>query len=437
MTRRIVLVGGGYVTLHACIQLRRRLRAEIRRGEVEIVVVSADTAHNFHGFTGEVLAGLMPVERTRTLLTSACGDVRIIHGIVTEVDPAGRTVTVRPADGRATEQLAYHQLIIGAGAREPIDNVPGLGEFGYTLRAPGELARFTAAIAELTDSGAGAQTRVVVAGGGLAGVEMAAAIADRGRGRLTVELVHSGKQVLPVLRAEHPSLARRADRELDRLGVRVRPGIRLAAVTPDGAVLSDGTVLAASAVLGTIGLRPVALRGLDPSWLDAVGRLVTAADLRVTDGIWAAGDAARVHTRGNATPVPANALWAIKAGAHAGRNVARVVRGRSARPFRYRGLGQAASFGVGRSIAELYGVPFTGVLAWVLRLTFFLRFLPSRRRVPTVLGDVAQTLRGRRVGSDGRWTTPDAARGDGASEEAAHLTAVAVLQPVSSDALAA
>ena len=181
----------------------------------------------------------------------------------------------------------------------------------------------------------------------------------------------------------------------------------------------------------------MALRGVDPLWLDAAGRLVTAADLRVTDGIWAAGDAARVHTRGNATPVPANALWAIKAGAHAGRNVARVVRGHSARPFRYRGLGQAASFGVGRSIAELYGVPFTGVLAWVLRLTFFLRFLPSRRRIPTVLGDVAQTLRGRRVGSDGRWTTPDAAREDRASEEAPHLTAVAVLQPVSSDALAA
>ena len=43
-----------------------------------------------------------------------------------------------------------------------------------------------------------------------------------------------------------------------------------------------------------------------------------------------------------------DALWAIKAGDHVGRNVARALTGRPGRPFRYLGLGQAASFGVGR-----------------------------------------------------------------------------------------
>jgi NADH dehydrogenase len=47
-------------------------------------------------------------------------------------------------------------------------------------------------------------------------------------------------------------------------------------------------------------------------------------------------------------------------------------------PLRYLGLGQAAAFGMGRGVAELYRLPFTGWVAWVVRLAFFIRFMPSR-----------------------------------------------------------
>jgi hypothetical protein len=44
----------------------------------------------------------------------------------------------------------------------------------------------------------------------------------------------------------------------------------------------------------------------------------------------------------------------------------------------YPGLGQAASLGVGKGAAELYGIPFTGWPGWLMRLCFFLHFMPSR-----------------------------------------------------------
>ena len=56
---RVVLLGGGYVTLHVYATLVRRLGRDVRRGNVEIVVISADHAHRFHGFTGELLAGMI------------------------------------------------------------------------------------------------------------------------------------------------------------------------------------------------------------------------------------------------------------------------------------------------------------------------------------------------------------------------------------------
>jgi NADH dehydrogenase len=136
-------------------------------------------------------------------------------------------------------------------------------------------------------------------------------------------------------------------------------------------------VLSTSLVLSTTGQRAVPLPGLESLPADGTGRLLTTPDFAVAPGIWAAGDAARVNHPCSRNPVPANALWAIKAGDHLGRNLARTVEGRPTTPFRYLGLGQAAAFGVGRGVADLYGVPLTGWVAWVTRLAFFVRFMPS------------------------------------------------------------
>ena len=418
---RIVLLGGGYVTLHAYAGLMRHAGRAVRAGDVQVVVISTDDAHSFHGFTGEVLAGLLPYDRTRTPLVEAMPHAHVVLGRATAIDADRRVVRYVLADDEAGRHvdpqqdsdsgsgsdsgsdadadadsgshhervLDYDALVVGTGGREPATAVPGLAEHGFTLRAPGDIAALTERVREAAAHRGLRRHTVVVAGGGMAGVEMAAAVADLGGARVRVELVHSGDAILPELRAEQPRLARRAEQELRRLGVRVRLGVRLASVTEDHAYLSDGTSLPATTVIATIGQRPVHVPGLD-AHRDPRGRLVTRPDLSVVDGVWAAGDAACVVHPTTGEPVPANALWAIKGGEHVGRNLARTLRGRPTRPFAYRGLGQAASFGVGRSISELYGIPFTGWVAWVLRLTFFLRFMPSRRKAAQVVTDFAR-----------------------------------------------
>ena len=418
---RVVLLGGGYVTLHAYAGLMRRAGRAVRRGEVQVVVISTDDAHSFHGFTGEVLAGMLPFERTRTPLAEAMPFAHIVLGRALSVDPQRRVVAYELLDEPGERVIDFDELVVGTGGREPAATVPGLAEHGFTLRAPGDIAVLAERVRAAVDRTAEATTTgsVVVAGGGLAGVEIAAAIADLGGDRVSVEIVHSGAGLLPDLRAQQPGLARRAEHELDRLGVRVRLGVRLASVTPEGAILSDGSFIRAETVIGTIGQRPVQVPGLGDH-RDLRGRLVTRPDLSVTDGVWAAGDGACVaHVRTGA-PVPANALWAIKGGAHVGRNIARSLDGRRTRAFTYRGLGQAASFGFGRSVADLYGVPLTGWVAWIMRLAFFLRFMPSRRTAAHVVADFARVARA----SDPRAaTTPGAERPVTRPEPAVELAA--------------
>jgi NADH dehydrogenase len=380
----VVFVGGGYATLHAYQVLTRRRRREIRRGQLELVVISADDHHSFHGFTGEVLAGALPFEVTRTSLHEAMPQAAVVPGMVTHVDRDQQLVTyvrVGPAAKGAVETLRYDELVVAPGGREPVQDVPGLSEHGFTLRSPGDMRRLLARLVLLEHPAAGRQpSDLVVVGGGYAGVELAAALAARPttvRGR-RVHLIHSGPAVLAQLRDDHPGLARRADRELDRLGVQVHCDVRVVTVGRQHVALSDGRVLPTSLVLSTTGQRAVQLPGLESLPADGTGRLLTTPDFAVAPGIWAAGDAARVNHPRTRNPVPANALWAIKAGDHLGLNLARTVAGRPTRPFRYLGLGQAAAFGVGRGVAELYGLPLTGWVAWVTRLAFFIRFMPSQ-----------------------------------------------------------
>jgi len=84
--QRIVFVGGGYATMHAYAVLARR--REIRTGALELIVISADDHHSFHGFTGEVLAGVLPLEVTRASLRHAMPLAAVIPAMVTHVGRA-------------------------------------------------------------------------------------------------------------------------------------------------------------------------------------------------------------------------------------------------------------------------------------------------------------------------------------------------------------
>jgi NADH dehydrogenase len=240
----------------------------------------------------------------------------------------------------------------------------------------------------------------VVAGGGFAGVEMCAAIAEmlqvmrRTHPVLRVQppqitLVHSGRTLLPQLRPRYAKMAEYATRQLTGYGVKLRLGVRLAEVQAEGALLSDGTMLSARTVISTVGQALIPLAGTETLGRDEQGRLLTDAYLHVQqyDNVWTGGDVANVVHARTQTPCPSNALWAIKHGERVGDNIARAVISKPIKPFTYPGLGQAASMGIGKGMTELYGMQFTGWIGWVFRLCFFLYFMPSRAQAVRVAFD--------------------------------------------------
>lgn len=403
---KVIILGGGYVGVHAYRSLMKEAGNLIRSGNLSITVVDPQTHHTFHGWSGETVAGTIRDESRLSPLRELFRHARVVRGYAIHVDREIESVLVKPVGSEEYVHLPYDHLVIGTGVRDLLESVPGVGEYGVTLRGtngPEGLRRRIIELVERADVETNPEIRremltFVIAGGGFTGVETTASLAEL-LGTLRpyyqtlqqdepqIILVHSGGKLLPQLGEQFPKLVDYATRSLLDHGVRFRPWTRVVRVTPDGAELNDGTFIRSRTVISAIGVSMRTLPGTEDFRRDRSGRIYTIADLRAegSENVWVGGDAAHVTQPGRETACQASAHWSIKHGEHIGKNIVRRLHGLRTHPFNCRTLLQAAGLGVGKGIAVLQGMQFTGTTGWVIRLLYFLSCMPSRRAALRVL----------------------------------------------------
>lgn len=399
--RRIVILGGGYAGLHAFSVLRSRLGSQVARGEVELTLISRDGHHTYHGWTGEVLSGDLAVGSTLTPIAPILGR-NFLQGEVVSADLPAHTITVQVENG--TREIKFEHLVIAAGSVDPFDRIPGLAENGWCVKNSRDMQKLVGEL-ESRDASTQVTRNVVVVGGGLAGVETASALAARygraGSGKVNVHLVSSSDELLPSLRPDFNHIAETATRQLRDQGVQLHMGLRVSQIGTDHVELSDGAALASDLSVVAAGVSYRVLPGTEALPRNAAGQIVADDDLRVrgNHNIWVAGDIAAVRHPTTGEPCPTNALFAMKQGDCVGRNIARTIKGQRVKGFNFRGLGQAAGLAGQRGITELWGLQFTGRLAWVIRVLFFAWFMPSHRGALSVLSHLSQNVWGAPRGS--------------------------------------
>jgi NADH dehydrogenase len=103
--------------------------------------------------------------------------------------------------------------------------------------------------------------------------------------------------------------------------------------------------------------------------------------------VFVVGDLARVEWPARGATVPAVAPAAMQAGRRAGDNVARLVAGRSTRPFAYADKGELATIGKHRAVASFFGgrLRVAGWAAWWFWLALHLVYLIGFRSRLSVL----------------------------------------------------
>ncbi len=412
---RVVCLGGGYGSLWLCFRLRRA----IRRGRLEVTVISRDNFHVFHGFVGEMLAGRIQPEQVISPARRIFAPARFFNAEIEAVDlERQQIVTSRLLDGRQYE-VPYDHLVFSLGSTDDLSRYPGVREHALRLRSYWDCfkarSRLMGAL-EMAEIEPDPEERrrlltVVVVGGNFGGIEVAAELLDYFRmlardeypgidpEEVRIVVVHGGDRILPEMQQTEPKLVRYAERFLDEVGLEIRCRTRITAATPEEAVLDTGERIATRTIISCAGTAMSPLVRELPVAKHASGRLAVrpTGQLAEHDTIWAAGDCAALpHPNGGVCPQ--TAIYAMMGGRHIARNILRRRRGKALKPFRFSGLGEAASLGHRRAIYNLRGLRVTGLPAWVLWRLTFLAFMPSWGLRLRVFSDwIVTALTGRNI----------------------------------------
>jgi NADPH-dependent 2,4-dienoyl-CoA reductase/sulfur reductase-like enzyme len=269
-----LLIGGGV----ASVRCARALRRLGHTGSITIVGDEAHPPYNRPPLSKELLRD----DEVRFELVAAepapwyerRGIKLRTDTAVTRLDPGERLATL--ADGG---RVRYDRCLIAIGAAPRRPPVPG-AEHALLLRTVDD-AR---AIRDRAEAGA----RAVMIGGGFIGVEVAASLAARGVAVTLLELAPAlwGGQ----LGAE---LSEWAVRVLGAAGVSVRLSTAAARVEP-GAVHLVGEALAADLVIAGVGVTPRVELAREAGLRLDDGIVTDASHGTSAEGIWAAGDVARI-----------------------------------------------------------------------------------------------------------------------------------------------
>ncbi|RIV19118.1 hypothetical protein DYU11_26895 [Fibrisoma montanum] len=413
-TTHIVLLGAGYVSVNAYRSLAKALRRQLKTGSVAITVIDPLGYHAHQGWTSETLTGIIQASHQRTQLTDIMPQARLLLGKADYIDIDDKRIYVHLNDG-TTQWVPYDHLVLGIGAYDKLA-LTGSQQYGYQVKGHQALLRTMERIQELvwlasTESPAMAQRLLTftVVGGGFTGVEIATNLAEYVRlvqkqypslrdANARVRLIHSTKHILPGLQLRFDRLVRYAERQIRQYGIEVIPQRRVVELTEMGVRLDDQSFYESGLVITAVGQMRKVLPGTEPFTHDAQKRVYLNKFLQVkgqTD-VWGGGDACRVEHPIRPGACPSNALWAIQHGVHIGRNIARTICHKPLKPLTYPGLGQAASLGLGKGVAELCGIQFTGTLAWIMRWFVFHSFMPSRRTMFACMSDWFYLLRTQR-----------------------------------------
>ncbi len=418
---RVVIVGGGFAGLNAA--------RGLDDPAIEVTLIDRRNFHLFQPLLYQVATGgLSPGDICAPLrgVLSRQRWTRVLLDEAVDLDPEARRLELRHAGS-----LRYDTLILSGGARHHY-----FGHEGWEALAPGLktvedatairsriLSAFEKAELAESDEERRRLLTFVIVGAGPTGVELAGAIGELAHRTLRCDfraydpesarilLLEATDRVLPPFPSDLSAAGRRS---LERLGVEVLTGARVAALSPGSVTLEQAgerREVVAETVLWAAGVQA-------PHMAEALARRTGAETDRngriVVDGrcalpghpeILVLGDMAR-FSGPDGEPLPGVAPVAMQQGRYAARLVRRRVAGKEAPPFRYRNKGTVAVIGRAAAVADLGFFRFSGPVAWWFWLFIHIMYLVGFANRVLVLVQWAQAYvtrgRGARLITDPR-----------------------------------
>jgi NADH dehydrogenase len=401
----ILIVGGGYVGLYTALRLQKKLKSELKRGEVTITIVDPQSYMTYQPFLPEAAAGNLSPRHVVVPLRRVLPSATIINARVTELDHAERWAIIQPIDG-PPKRLTYDYLVMAAGSVSRTLPIPGLAENGVGFKTIGEAIHLRNHVLAQLDIAASTDDEelrkkaltFVVVGGGFAGVEALAEMEDMARDAIKVYpnirvsdmrwmMVEASDKILPEV---GPDLGKWTAEQLRGRGIEVKLNTFLTSAVDKQIELSDGESFPANTLVWTAGAKanPV-VRNTDLP-VDERGRVKGNEFLQVDGTVRAftAGDNAAIPdlTKEGEFCAP-NAQHAVRQAKVLGDNLVAALRGKALKPYKHAYVGSVAGLGLHKGVAHVYGIKSKGLLAWFMHRTYHLSRVPTTNRKARVIAD--------------------------------------------------
>ncbi|MFN2627393.1 MAG: NAD(P)/FAD-dependent oxidoreductase [Gaiellaceae bacterium] len=377
------------------------------RGKAGATIISPENFMLYTPMLPEAASGTLEPRHAVVPLRQMCPHAELLLGRARRLEEEAKAVEVETETG--DYRVHYDQLVIALGAVPRTFPIPGLKEHALAFKTLADaielrnhvLRQLEAADAAIDRGEAERHLSFVFVGAGYAGVEALAELSD---------LVDDAIRYYPALKdlprrwalvdaapkilAELPSrLGEYAARELERRGVEIHVGTTLDSIAADEAVLSNGERIATGTLVWTTGVIPHPLLKEFGLPLDRGGKVIVDRFLRVQgrEDVWSLGDCALVPNTKADHPDPPTCQHALRQARRLARNL-----GGDAESYGYRMLGQVATLGRYKGVADVLGLRLRGFPGWFVTRSYHLYQLPLPQRKLRVVTDWTTSLLFRR-----------------------------------------
>jgi NADH dehydrogenase len=388
-TPHVVIIGAGFGGLNVARQLRN--------APVQITLIDKQNYHLFQPLLYQVaIAGLLPSQIAYPLRTIFRDQKNLTFqlGEVTGINFEARYVSMNGS------VIAYDYLVIAVGAETNFFGMDSIEQDGFevkdiqkAVRTRNHLLRmFEQASREADGEKRRAMLTFVVVGGGPTGVETAGALAELINHVMVKDFSHLNLDEARVILLEandhlitpYPHELRHATFHLlRREQVEILLNTKLVNFNGQTVTLGDGRQIATYTLIWTAGIKaaPI-LESLEVERAGA-GRVRVNSTLQLPQHpeVFVVGDAAYL-LNGEGQPLPMLSTVAIQQGKVTAQNIWRIISGKQPELFCYKDLGLLATIGRNAAVARIWGMSFSGFIAWVIWVFLHIyRLIGFRNRI--------------------------------------------------------
>ena len=394
----VVIIGSGFGGLFAA--------RELDGADVDVTLISRTNFHLFPPLLYQVATGLLSTGEIATSTRQILGKQKntdIVRGDVTDINLDSNTVTFE--EGESTRTYEYDSLIVAAGAGQSYFGNDHFAEFAPGLKTLDNALEIRSRLvtaferAEITEHPEERERLLtfVIVGAGPTGVELAGQVAEMAHRSFRDEysnfrpssakiiLLDGAPQVLPPFGKR---LGRKAQRELEKMGVTVRLNAMVTNIdettvtykdmkTEEETTIDSYTkIWSAGVAASPLGKTVAEQAGLE---VDRAGKVPVNADLSVGEhrNVFVVGDMM------NLDKLPGVAQVAIQSGEYAAKAIKAGVEENQEpdqrEAFEYFDKGSMAIVGRFHAVVKMGKVEIAGFLGWIMWLLVHVSFLVSKR----------------------------------------------------------